>query len=403
MKRIGLLLTPVLAGLVPLLAFAEAPRPIAGVVPLSMDDVAEVEGPTLRLDDYEMDLAGKRVRFVGEVDDVGETSAGEHFVVFEGDGERVVIALPGPLETPDRLDDEEEWAVIARFDRPVTLANGEKAIFVGPDVLVKTPGPPGVVRPDDVILTVAGEEFFQEPKVKPWESEKPMFGLTIVDAGRNKEEFLTPGATGFQGSRKGGNQLYDYQQVTHAKDGRQRAQRCVYKVEMGRFRNTGFGEVELDKDGKRKKQRWVDFASDKFHDTWSAKRKSFPPNTYQASCIGMGMSGFPIDAGVMRFFVWGERGMPIPVYAFIDGEEAVQVRGGSEKAYRIRVGLDVRRAAQQVDVPEPWKREAEAAGETWYAGDSTYWIAVAEPHDFLRFEGPLGPPGSPVARIDRLR
>jgi len=400
MKRIARLLVPVLAGVLPTVAFAKAPRPVAGVVPLDIEDVAEAEGPTIRVDD-DYDLAGKRVRFVAEVEDVGETSAGEHFIAFEGDGERVVLRLPGPLEDPGRLEGGDEWAMIGRLDRPVTLANGERAIAVGPDVLVKTPGPPGTVRPDDVIVEVAGAEFFGEPTSKPWESERPRFRLQILEKGDRKEDFLLPGATGLARVPKGGKQLYDYQQVTSSEDGRKLAHRCVYELEGGRLRNTGFGEVELDAAGERTKQRWVDFGSDRFHDTWSGKRKPFPANTYQAACIGVGMTGFPVDERVMRFFVWGERGMPVPVYAYIDGDETLNVRGKPERAHRIRVGLDVRRAAWLVDVPEPFKKEAEAAVETWHAGDSTYWIAADGPHDMLRFEGPLGPPGSPVVRIDR--
>ena len=55
-------------GLVPRAARAEAPRPVAGIVPLTIEDVAEAEGPNLRIDDYELDLVGKRVRFVAEVE-----------------------------------------------------------------------------------------------------------------------------------------------------------------------------------------------------------------------------------------------------------------------------------------------------------------------------------------------
>lgn len=384
-------------------AGAEAPRQVSGIVPLEIEDVAEAKGPNLRIDEYEMDLAGKRVRFVAEVDEVGTTSAGEHYLAMEGDGERVVIALPGRLEAPDRLDDEDEWSVIGRYLRPVTLANGEQAIFVAPDVLVKTPGPPGAVREGDVVLTVEGASFFGAPTATPWESEKPLYSITIVDEGRNKQEFVVPGPSGFAAVKQKGKQLFDYQQVTKAKDGRTQSQRCVYQLEMGRLRNTGFGEVELSPSGERKKQRWVDFDGDKFRDTWSARRRSFPKNTYQASCISMAMTGFPIDDRVMRFFVWGERGMPVPVYAYVDGEETLQTRGRPEKAYRIRVGLDVRRAAIEVDVPEQFQKEAEAAVETWHAGDSTFWIAAEKPHDLLRFQGTLGPPGSSEARIDRIR
>lgn len=403
MKRIGPLLPALAALLVPVHAWAEAPKPIAGTVPLTIEDVAEAEGPKLRIDDYEMDLVGKRVRFVAEVDDVGATSAGEHFIVMEGDGERVVVALPGPLEDADRLDDEDEWAVIARYLRPTTLSNGDEAIFVGPDIMVKTPGPPGVVRPDDVIVTVKGGELFGAPTAKPWETEEPRVSIKVLEEGRNKQDFMTPGSSGFAAVKHKGKQMYEYRQLTKAKDGRELAQRCIYELQMGKMVNTSFGEVELDPKGKRLKQRWVDFASDKFRDTWSATRKSFPPNTYQASCLSMAMTGFPIDTRVMRFFIWGDRGMPVPVYAYIDGEETLQTRGRPEKALRIRVGLDVRRAAREVDVPEQWKREAEAAVETWHAGDSTFWIAAAAPHDVLRFEGPLGPPGAPEVRIDQIR
>ena len=384
-------------------SLAEAPRQVSGIVPLTIEDVAEAEGPKLHLDEYEMDLVGKRVRFVAEVDELGKTSAGEHFLAMEGDGERVVIALPGPLGEASRLDDEDEWSVIGRYLRSVTLANGDEAIFVAPDVLVKTPGPPGAVREGDVVLTVEGDQFFGPPTAKPWESQEPIYGITILDEGRNKQDFLLPGGSGFAAVKQKGKQLYDYQQVVKSKDGRTQSQRCVYQLAMGRLRNTAFGEVELDPSGKRTKQRWVNFDGDKFRDTWSASRKSFPKNTYQSACIGMGMTGFPIEAGVMRFFVWGERGMPVPVYAYIDGEETLNTRGRPEKAHRIRVGLDVRRAAIEVDVPEQFQKEAEAAVETWYAGDSTFWIAANPPHDLLRFQGTLGPPGSPEARIDRIR
>lgn len=386
-----------------LAANAKAPEPVAGTVPLSIEDVVEAEGPNLHIEDYELDLVGKRVRFVAEVDDVDVTSAGEHFIAMEGEGERVVLALPGPLLEPDRLDEEEEWAVIARYLRPTTLAGGEKAIFVGPDILVKTPGPPGVVRPEDVIVTVAGEEFFRTPTAESWESQEPRYSMKTLKEGRLEQDFMIPGASGFAAVTQNGKQLYEYRQLTKAKDGRELAQRCIYRLEGGRLRNTAFGEVELDPSGKRLKQRWVNFEADKFRDVWSASRKSFAANTYQAACLTAAMTGFPSEAGVMRFFLWGERGMPVPVYAYIDGEETLATRGRPEETLRIEVGLDVRRAAREVDVPEPWKREAEASIETWHAGDSTFWIAKKAPHDVLRFEGPLGPPGAPEVRIDRIR
>ena len=80
-----------------LAANAKAPEPVAGTVPLSIEDVVEAEGPNLHIEDYELDLVGKRVRFVAEVDDVDVTSAGEHFIAMEGEGERVVLALQAPI------------------------------------------------------------------------------------------------------------------------------------------------------------------------------------------------------------------------------------------------------------------------------------------------------------------
>jgi len=240
MKRIVWLLVSVLAGGIPVSVLAKAPRPIAGVVPLEIGDVAGAEGPTLRVDD-DYDLAGKRVRFVAAVAGVGKTASGEHFIAFEGDGERVVLRLPGPLEKASRLGEKGQWAVIARLDRPVTLEGGQHAIVVGPDILVKTPGPPGTIRADDIIVEVAGEELFGEPTTRPWESAEPIFRLRVLEKGDRREDFLSPGATGLARSRKGGKEFFDYQQVTSAQDGRKRARRCVYELDKGRLRNFAYG------------------------------------------------------------------------------------------------------------------------------------------------------------------
>ena len=116
------------------------------------------------------------------------------------------------------------------------------------------------------------------------------------------------------------------------------------------------------------------------------------------------MSGFPLgNARMVRIYVYGGRGIPLPVYAYVDGEETLDVRGRSERATRIRVGLDVRQTSKSIDVPEVWRQHAEAAGEVWFSGESTYWIATAPPHDVLKFEGPLGPPGAPEAIVERVR
>ena len=79
------------------------------------------------------------------------------------------------------------------------------------------------------------------------------------------------------------------------------------------------------------------------------------------------------------------------------------MRGRSEQAVRIRLGLDVRQLSRSVDVPEVWRQHAESAGEVWFSGESNYWIAKAAPHPLLRFAGPLGAPGSPEAVIERIR
>jgi hypothetical protein len=57
--------------------------------------------------------------------------------------------------------------VIVRIDRRVTLGDGGPRSAVGPDILVKTPGPPGEINPGDVIVTVAGEETFDDPGWSP--------------------------------------------------------------------------------------------------------------------------------------------------------------------------------------------------------------------------------------------
>jgi hypothetical protein len=385
-------------------AGAKPPPPKAGTIPVDLEQLAESTGEDLHVEDLDVSLKGKRVRFTGEIEEISSGAAGEHVVVLADGGDSVVLRLPGPLDRAD-LDRDEEWEVIVRLDRRVTLADGRAAIAAAPDILVKTPGPPGVERPDDVVARVAGAELFDEPKLEPWEDEKPLYRLEVTNPGRLDRDFVIPGPTAYAGSKgSSGRQLYDFRQIMRAADDRQQAGRCVFRVEGGKLRNISFGQVNVAPNGKRSHEKWVDFESDQFHDTWSAARKSFPVNTYHPTCLNLAISGFPFGReGVVRFFLWGDRGMPIPVYAFVDGDETVSVAGKPMRAHRVRIGLDVRRAARQIDVPDQWKSEAEAVGETWYAGDATYWIAADDPHRVLRFSGPIGPPGSPEVLVERVR
>jgi hypothetical protein len=105
----------------------------------------------------------------------------------------------------------------------------------------------------------------------------------------------------------------------------------------------------------------------------------------------------------VRLYVYGGRDIPVPVYAYVDGEETLDVRGRPERATRIRMGLDVRQTSKSIDVPEVWRQHAEAGSEVWFGGESSYWIASAPPHEMLKFEGALGPPGSPEAVVERIR
>jgi hypothetical protein len=381
----------------------ELPRPKAGAIPLELGQIAEATGPNLRLADAPLDVVGNRVRFTGRIADLGKTSAGESFIVFEEEGDRLVFRLPGPLESPERLDRSETWEVIVRIDRRVALADGRDALAVGPDILVKTPAPPGEIHPGDVIVTVAGDEMFEDPGLEPWVAEEPQYRLRVTKPGSG--EFNKPAETAMAVSKdERGRTTMDYRVNTSAEDGRKRSARCLYRVEGGRLRNVGYGAVELSPAGEQLRHEWVDFERDRYQDTWSARKKPFPANTYGGECLGFAIGGFPFDrATVVRFYTWGGRGNPVPLYAYVDGEETVDVRGRAEPAKIVRMGLDVRQAARDIDLPEMWRRGAEAAGESWHQGDSRYWISPKKPQVVLRFVGPFGPPGSIEGELTRVR
>jgi hypothetical protein len=384
-------------------AAEELPAPKAGAIPLELGQIADAKGPELALSGSILKLAGNRVRFTGEVADLGETGAGESFLQLEEGGDEVLLRLPGPLEDPSRLERGKTWEVIVRLDRRVTLADGRSAIAVGPDVLVKTPAPPGEVHPGDVIVTVAGEEMFEDPGLKPWMSEEPLYRLRITKPGTG--QYLRPAESAMAFEKdEGGRSTIDYRVNASAEDGRKRSNRCVFRVEGKQLRNVAFGAVELSPTGQQLRHEWIDFERDRYHDTWSARKKPFPKNIYAAECLGYAIAGFPFDrAKVMRFYVWGGRGNPIPLYGFVDGEETISARGGEERAKIVRVGLDVRQVARDIDLPEMWRRGAEAAGESWHQGDSRYWLAVRDPKVVLRFQGPFGAPGSAEGELERLR
>jgi hypothetical protein len=386
---------------------AEAPAPKAGIVPLDLAQVATATGPKLESSKLDTSLAGKRVRFTAQVAETGATGAGEAILILTDGGDRVVFRMPDVLERAERLTPGVEWEVIARLDRPVQLADGRAAIAVMPDILVKTPGLPAEEKPTDVIAKVVGETMLLDPPLVPFESEEPLYRTRITDPGKGlKQEFTEQRASALATAKDDqGRTMYNAIRTDRAGDGRERTTSCIFRNDGGKLRLVEFGEVEIDPaTGRRSKETSINLEREQFNDTWSARKRSFEPNTYAAGCLSTAMSGFPLgSAKVVRLYVYGGRGIPLPVYAYLDGEETLDVRGRSERAIRIRVGLDVRQTSQSIDVPEVWRQHAEAAGEVWFAGESTYWIAAAPPHDVLKFEGPLGPPGAPEAVVERVR
>ncbi|MFM7736162.1 MAG: hypothetical protein ACKPBU_09340 [Alphaproteobacteria bacterium] len=385
-------------------AAAEAPpRPHAGAVPLELGQVASASGPELRPTSPDLSLAGKRVRFVGRLDSLEPTGDGRWLAVFGDGGARVTLRLPGPLDRPERIAKGRDWEVIARLDAPVALPDGRAAIAVAPDMLVKTPGPPSVVRPDDVVVELAGTTFFDDPKLPPWESEQPLYRMRVLRPGRPGDPVVPgPSALAYVDDEKGGRFL-EYRGSSRGNDGSETAVRCQFRVVDGTLRSIAVGTLRTPAGGEATRD-WVDFEDDRFHDRWSARERSFPPNVVASSCLLPVIAGFPVGKSrLVRFSAWGENKMPVPLYAYLDGEETIDVRGKPERALRVKTGLDVREAGRSIDVPEPWRDAAEAGSEVWFAGESTWWIAADPPHQVLRFRGLVGAPGSAEVEADRAR
>ena len=388
-------------------ARAEAPRPKAGIVPTDLDTVAAAKGPSLESGALDTTLSGKRVRFVAQVAETGRTPAGEAVLVLADGGTRVIFRMPDVLERAERLTPGTDWEVIARLDRPVQLADGRAAIAVMPDILVKTPGLPAEQKPTDVVAMVVGETMLVDPPLVPYESEEPLYRMRITDPGKGvKREFTEPRASALAAAKDDqGRAMYNAIRTDRAADGRERTTSCIFRNDGGKLRMIEFGEVEVDPaSGQRSNETSINLENEQFNDTWSARKRSFEPNTYAGTCLATAISGFPLGtAKVVRLYVYGGRGIPAPVYAYVDGEETLDVRGRPERATRIRMGLDVRQTSKSIDVPEVWRQHAEAGSEVWFGGESSYWIASAPPHEMLKFEGALGPPGSPEAVVERIR
>lgn len=381
----------------------QPPRPHAGAIPLELSQVASASGPDLRPTSPDVALAGQRVRFVGRVSSVESLPDGRSLAVFGDGSARVTLRLPGPLDRPERLSKDRDWEVIARLDAPVGLPDGRAAIAVGPDAVVKTPGPPSVVRPDDVVVELAGATFFDDPRLAPWESEQPSFRTRVLKPGRPGDP-VRPGPTALAYvDDEQGRRFLEYRGSSRGEDGSETAVRCQFRVVDGTLRSLAVGTLRTPPGGEPTKE-WVDFEDDRFHDKWSARERSFPPNVVAASCLLPAIAGFPVGRSrLVRFSIWSESKMPVPVYAYLDGEETIDVRGRPELALRVRMGLDVREAGRSIDVPEPWRDAAEAGSEVWFAGESTWWIAAEAPHEVLRFRGLVGAPGSAEVEMDRVR
>lgn len=385
-------------------AYADrAPRPKAGIVPLDLSVVARASGADLRLSEPDMTLAGKRVRFVARLDSLEALPDGRCAATFSSGDSRVALVLPAPLEEAGRLDRSRDWEVIARLLAPAALPGGRAAIAVSADALVKTPGLPSQERPDDVVARVEGASSFSDPGLPPWESEQPLYRTKVLEEGRVRS-FTKPEATALAATADERGRFLEYRANLRADDGRMLAVQCRYRLVDGLLRNFAYATVEIAPSGERSNETAVDFEDDRWHDKWSAREKPFPANTYATSCLFPALSGFPVGGRrVVRFHAWGDNRMPVPLYAYLDGEETLDVRGRPEAALRVRVGLDVREAGRSIDVPDAFRDLAEAGGEVWFADESTWWIAKEPPRVVLRYRGPLGAPGSPEVQTDRVR
>lgn len=379
------------------------PRPRAGIVPLDLAAVARATGDDLRLADPDIALAGKRVRFLARVASLEDLPDGRSAGTFAAGGARLVLRFPAPLDAAGRLDHATEWEVIARLLGPVALPDGRAAIAVSADALVKTPGLPSQERPDDVVARVTGRSTFSDPRLPDGESEQPLYRTRVLVPGHSRG-FTKPGATALAATSDGRGRFLEYRANLLADDGRMLAVECRYRIVDGALRNFEVSSAEISPAGEQSNPSSVDFEDDRWHDKWSARQKPFPPNTYAANCLLPAMSGFPVgDARVVRFHVWGDNSIPVPLYAYLDGEETVDVRGRPEAALRVRVGLDAREAARTIDLPDTFRDLAEGASEVWFADESTWWIARDAPHVVLRYRGPLGAPGSPEVETVRVR
>jgi hypothetical protein len=296
--------------------------------------------------------------------------------------------------------------VIARLDRKLTLPDGREAFSVAPDVVVKTPGLPGGERPSDVVLRLDAADYFHDPGIAPFDAREPLYRLTEVgEAARLPLVFGQLGASGLAVAQDAkGSRFIDYRAIARAADGREQATRCVFRLDGDRLRNIGFGAVEMAPDGARVDQHWTDLEHGELYDRLSAKRSPFPPNTYGTPCIAIAIAGFPSEKSqLVRFYLSSGAADLVAAYAQREGDESIEARGRTERAFRVRLGIDVRRSAALVDIPDNFRDYAEASSEGWYVGDSTYWLAAGRPHEVLRFRGLLGPPGAPDVLIERIR
>jgi hypothetical protein len=390
-------------------ARVENPTPHGGVLPLSGQQAAGLRGAELDLpreNAADLPLAGRRVRLVGQVSEVAGTSGVGKVLQVVSEGSQVLLRLPGRLEDPSRLAAGQDWEVLARLGEPVRLEDGRQAISVAPDIVVKTPGPPASERPTDVVVRLRAAEFFVDPAIAAFDAREPLYRLTEVgEKARFRVDFNQPGPSGLATAVDAqGRRFLDYRSVTRSSDGRQYATRCVFRIEGGHLRNVGFGRVEIAPDGVRSQEHWADLEQGASRDSVSGKTTPFPANTYGTPCLGFAVAGFPGETeSVVRFHLSSGSGDISAAYAVLDGTESVTTRGRSEAAWRIKLGIDIRRSAALVDIPDSFRDYAEATGEAWYGGESTYWLAERKPHEVLRYRGLLGPPGTPDVLIERIR
>jgi hypothetical protein len=348
------------------------------------------EVPLAQLGRGTTDFVGRTVAGQGLVRGAGEAAEG---VWFDVDGTVLLVPSGAPASLLHEIPGQ-EVRIVGKVNGPVRLADGRDAVSLAPEEVLVRPARRAAAPVSPPLPPLPPTRFFVDPRLPSGENPAPRFRIDFVDQQAPLPIWTVPGPTSVLRSGTAEDPTYRFTSQLGSEDGSVKHFECDYVVRDGKLRNSAYrGEVR-DPTGTILEEKKIDFLGGKFLDKLSGETFAWPENAYADDCVGFALSGFPFgENGVVQFFLSSEYDPVTPMFARLDGVEAIDVPAGRFECFRLKMNFSAERMLKSLALPsEQAYQIAASVMAQRRQPDNTFWLTKGWPHVLVKMEGRLGAP-----------